>query len=282
LLAADWELRARRVGGPEGMKPGRQRMWFPKFSIAERLLYFCDESHIRQSDYVGVGGLAVRPERAAKMARDLAGIRAECRFSGTEVKWENCKKRRLNIHEAYANYLFDAIERGHIHLHVRLSPFKEYDHAASGDRRETDTISKSYYQLIVHRAGRYYAKSCRLLIRPDDGECTSYLPTMKEGMNSEIMLRYGVLYPPIADVAPCSSRTEPMLHLLDIVLGALTAARNGNVEDGKLAAPKLALARLILKRARIDDITGSDYVERRDFNLWNVVPKWKKGAIPTR
>jgi Protein of unknown function (DUF3800) len=258
-------------------------MHFPGVSTADPLLYYCDESHIRGWDYVGVGGLAIRPSRAAEVVERLATIREECKYTGSaEIKWETCKKRRACVHQAYANYLFDSIEKGHLHLHVRLSPFKDYDHAISGERRETDTVSKAFYQLLLHRAGRYYGTSCRLLIRPDSGDCTSYLPNMKEGLNTDICLKFAASDLPIADIAPRDSKKEPLLQLLDIALGALTAARNGKIEDGRLAPQKLELARLVLERGKIKDITKSHPREQRDFNVWNVVPQWTRSAIPTR
>ena len=254
---------------------------FPK-SKADPLLYFCDESHIRTSDYMAVGGLAVRPERAEKIANELAAIKKGCGLHpDMEVKWAKCKKRHNSVHIPYVEYMFDAIERGYLHLHVRLQPFKEYDHRKSGDRKETDTISKAYYQLLLHRAARYYGGKCRLLVRPDAGDCTAYLPNIVEGLNTDACGTFDLKEQPFVDIAPRNSKQEPMLQLLDVTLGALAAARNGT--HVKLLKPrKQELVALVLKLGKIIDIEKSHPRETRGFNVWNVVPKWDKGVIPTR
>lgn len=232
---------------------------------------------------MAVGGLAVTPTRALAIEKDLLAIKERCGLHpASEIKYATCKKRRDSAHQQYIDYLFDAVANGYVHFHVRFSPFKEYDHTASGQRQETDTISKAFYQLLVHRAGRYYGSKCRLYVRPDAGECTSYLPRIIEGLNSDICGRFKLEARPIVDIAPRNSKLEPMLQLLDVSLGALTAARNGSHENGSVGARKLELIQRVLQRGKVSAIDKSDARERRDFNVWNVTPQWTKGAIPTR
>ncbi|MER8645748.1 hypothetical protein [Mesorhizobium sp. M1252] len=159
---------------------------------------------------------------------------------------------------------------------------KKYDHSASGRRKETDTISKAFYQLLLHRPGRYYGDVRRLLIRPDMGECTAYLPAMMMGLNTDICQRFELKARPVASIVARDSKLERMLQLLDVSLGALTAARNGNHENGKLRDHKVGVVKRALERGGIKDIEKSHPMETKGFNIWNVVPKWEKGAIPTR
>lgn len=199
----------------------------------------------------------------------------------SEVKWNKAKSKPLLCRD-YINLLFDLIEANHAHFHVRFSPFQEYDHAASGDRKETDTISKAYYQLLLHRAGRFYGKDCKVLVRPDDGDCTSYLPSIHGGLNADIGLTYKVGHEAITDIAPRNSKLDPMLQLLDVSLGALTAARSGGHKNGNLSVLKSELVRYALERSKWPDIEKSHAGKTRRFNIWNVEPKFKKGAVPTR
>ncbi len=248
-------------------------------STNDALLYFCDESHIRTSDYMAVGGLAVRPERADKIAIDLAKIKIDCGLApNSEVKWAKCKKRYRSVHVPFLEYMFRAIDQGHVHLHVRLQPFKAYDHEKSGDRRQTDTVSKAYYQLLLHRAARYYGRSCRLLVRPDSGDCTAYLPKIIDGLNMDACQKFELSALPFVDIAPRDSKQEPLLQLLDVALGAIAAARNVT----ELQPRKQELVALTLKLGKIADIEKSHPLEQRGFNVWNVTPMWRKGAIPTR
>jgi hypothetical protein len=232
---------------------------------------------------MAVGGLAIVPTRAALVEKRLAEIRDQMNIDpNAEIKWSTAKRRRNFPHLAYLDYMFDLLENNHAHLHIRLSPFKDYEHSASGDREETDTVSKSFYQLLLHRAGRFYGEKCRIIVRSDAGDCTSYLPKFQDALNNDISTKFGCRHWPIVDIAPRDSKSEPLLQLLDVTLGAITAVRNGShLRDGASEA-KVALMERAIERGKIVDVTKSHPWEDRAFNLWNVTPKYTKGAVPTR
>jgi hypothetical protein len=249
----------------------------------EPLLYFCDESHIRTSEWMAVGALAVAPTRAMQIADDLIRIKTACGLSeSSEVKWSSCKKRNDCPHTKYLDYMFQAITNNYLHLHIRLSPFNQYDHGASGERGKTDTISKSFYQLLLHRAARYYGQKCRIYVRSDSGDCTSLLPSIKDGLNRDACAKFKLPHGPFADIAPRDSKREPLLQLLDVSLGAVAAGRNFKHQNGLLSPRKQALVQAAFRMGAIHDITKSHPIEERAFNIWNVTPKWERGAVPTR
>ena len=245
------------------------------------ILYFCDESHIRTSEWMGIGGLAVTPARASLIAKEMAQLKEKHRSpQHSEVKWKKAKSKP-ELCKAYIDLLFRLIRDGQAHFHVRFSPFGEYDHSASGDRKETDTISKAYYQLLLHRAGRFYGQSCRILVRPDGGDCTAYLPQIMTAINADIRQRYSVPHDAITNLQPKDSKLEPMLQLLDVSLGALAAARNGGLESPELSAIKKDLAAHVLKQCGVPADHNHDASHKR-LSIWNVKPKWGKGAVPAR
>jgi len=245
------------------------------------LLYFCDESHIRTSEWMAVAGLAVVPSRAALIAKRMEGLKDGRGVpQHSEVKWTKAKSKP-DLCRDYIDLMHELIVKNHAHLHIRFSPFTEYDHAASGDRKETDTVSKAYYQLLLHRAGRFYGRSTKILVRPDGGECTAYLPKIIPGINADIASRYRVPHDSIIDLQPRDSKLEPMLQLLDVTLGALTAARNGGHENGTLSPIKAQLAEYALKKCGVA-IDHNHEPRHKRFSIWNVRPKWSKDAVPTR
>jgi hypothetical protein len=105
---------------------------------------------------------------------------------------------------------------------------------------------------------------------------------MLDGLNTLACENFGFGAQPFVDIASRDSKSEPLLQLLDVALGALTAARNGTHIDGTLEQRKKELVALALHLGKIDNIERSHGIEKRPFNVWNVIPKWKKGAIPTR
>jgi hypothetical protein len=183
-----------------------------------------------------------------------------------------CKKRRHNVHRTYIEYLFALIESNRAHLHVRFAPFGRYDHKLSGRNARLDTVGKMHYQLILHRALRYYGDDCDLHIYPDNGVCTEKLPDMKDFLNLNHPKR------PIKHIECRNSENEPILQLLDVTLGALASYKNKRHEEPNASPVKTDLSALALKRTGLSSLDRSTGIAARRFNLWNVTPKWKKSG----
>lgn len=222
---------------------------------------------------MGIGGLAVRPSRAAQIGRDLKAINAAYGVT-SEVMWKAARPRRDDIFRTYIELLASMIRDGQVHVHIRFMPIRKYDHSLSGPRTHIDTISKAFYQILLHRAGRFYGMKCRIHVRPDNGCCTDYLPKMLPGLNTDISKRFGVPDGAVGSIQAANSKNEPMLQLLDVTLGALTCVRNGYHEDGTVGPYKAELARFALDRLGVASITDSTLMDERQFNIWNVTPKW--------
>lgn len=219
--------------------------------------------------------MAVRPARAAAIVRDIAKI-TEAYGVTSEVMWKVAKARRDDIYRAFIDLLFDLVRDNQIHVHLRFSPIKDYDHRESGPRRHIDTVSKAFYQILLHRAGRFYGEKCKILVRPDNGACTAYLPAMLAGLNTDTGLKFGVSHSAFANIEPRDSRKETMLQLLDVTLGALTCVRNGNHLNGNVGPYKSKLAQYALERSGLKSIAASHSLSERAFNVWNVTPLWTK------
>lgn len=235
-----------------------------------RLIYLCDESHIGHP-YTAAGGLAIRADKAERIVTDIHAIN-EAFGVRSEVKWSRAKRRRNCFHKAYIQLLASLVREKIAHFHVRFIPFDEYDHRSSGDRLETDTISKSYYQLLLHRAARYYGSRCRIHARMDDGECTSHLPRMIGALNRDAMTKFNLESAPFATIEPRNSCNEPLLQLLDVSLGALTSLRNGYPGTDHLSQHKSELALLAATQFNVTDVSVSTPISQKVFSVWNVVP----------
>lgn len=220
---------------------------------------------------MAVGGVAIKDEHISEIRDGLAAINDECHVK-SEVKWENASNRRKNTHEAYIKYLFELISSNRAHLHVRFAPFDQYDHKLSGRNARLDTVGKMHYQLILHRALRYYGDEFELHIYPDNGVCTEKLPSMKDYLNFYHEKR------PIRHIECRDSANEPILQLLDVTLGALASYKNNRHAKPDASKIKTDLAALALKKTGLSSLDRSTGLSAQEFNLWNVTPKWKKGS----
>lgn len=217
---------------------------------------------------MGVAGLAVPDAALNKIRDDLVEIR---RTNGNprEVKWSTTKARRDSPERAFADYFERAVKSGQIHFHIRFAPFDEYNHKSSGARLRSDTTSKMHFQLLLHRALRFYGHRNRLRICPDNGDCTRALPNQVENLHWLASNTYNTPSDCIDSVRCMNSEREPLLQLLDIPLGALTALRNKR----ELSAPKRELAAHVKAKWPHVNLSGNTPDNKRDFVVWNVKPK---------
>lgn len=232
------------------------------------LYYFCDESSFLGDEFMAVGGLTVSRGSMGTIIKDILAINEDKKARG-EIKWTNTRKRGIGVRKAYIDYLMKQIEANYLHFHVRFSPMKEYDH--DGERREFDTVSKAFYQLLLHRPIRHYGKSSLLRIRPDNGECTRLLPDYIGALHTEGQINYKTKPDCVHSIVPLDSYAQPMLQLLDVMVGALSAYRNGRHLLDQVGAPKKELAQYAF-----DAFGKKDLRNNRDegskLSVWNVIP----------
>jgi hypothetical protein len=221
---------------------------------------------------MAVGALAVRLDSIKAIEQDLAAINKDFGVT-SEIKWTNCKRYYGKAHKAYIDYLFSKIISNEIHFHIRFSPMQQYDHKQSGERQETDTVSKAYFQLVVHRAARYYGNQHDIMLRFDSGECTELLPGLTGIINYHARQRYAYCTRDCVVHAEClNSSNEPMLQLLDVTLGALSSYRNGRHAVAGAHATKSYLAEYAFKKTGARSIVGNTPLIESQLSIWNVIP----------
>lgn len=206
--------------------------------------------------------------RVPEIAARLKVINEECGVT-SEVKWSTAKKRRVSVHERYVDYLFDLIDARQAHFHIRFAPFSDYRHKESGDRGRTDTVSKMYWQMLLHRPIAFYGPKVPIHIHPDHGDCTSHLPAMRNQLCAAGYREKKTKPNCVPVLETRDSKREPLLQLLDVPLGALAALKN----ERDLKETKTALAARVLARTKWVDLNGNSGRKDYTLNLWNAVPK---------
>jgi hypothetical protein len=240
-------------------------------------LYFCDETGTTDDTYLAVGGVAIRASRANSIRAVLKDLARQCNVT-REIKWSNTSDRRDNVHRAYVDYLFALIEDRQAHLHIRFSKMSEYDHQLSGARRKIDTVSKAYFQLLLHRPGQFYCRTCDIFVYPDKGECTALLPRFRGPLNAHCRGRYG--HPAFCHIEPRDSENDPILQMLDVTLGAMGALRNERHNAPNAKKAKKDLAEYVLGKSGLSSVGGNSPRTNRTLSIWNATPMWERDQRP--
>ena len=229
--------------------------------------YFCDESSYVDDEFMAIGGLAIPDRHLSQVTTDLIALKQQM-HGPSEVKWSTAKSRNDDVHAAFVDYFADALAAGRIHFHIRFAPFQQYDHKVSGPRKRIDTVSKMHFQLLLHRAVRFYGRHYKLRIRPDNGDCTAALVDQLASLHSWGAHHYNCPTDCIESIEPRDSRREPLLQLLDVPLGAFTALRNNR----QLVGPKRALADYVRAKFLNKNLSRNTAQNVMDFSIWNVIP----------
>lgn len=239
--------------------------------------YFCDESSFIDDEFMAVAGLAFPIGNTKAIMDAINKIRGDLPKT-VEIKWGNTRERGVPIRQAYISKLIELVDAGLVHFHIRFSPMDEYDH--DGPRKRFDTVSKSYYQLLLHRTARYYGDRYQIRVRPDDGECTSKLKSFAGIVGRDAAGRYdGVRADCIESIICLNSKAEPLLQFVDVPLGALCAHRNSRHLLANTSSAKRELAEFAFdqfRRIGLKDL-GRNYDEGKRLSVWNVIPSRKRG-----
>jgi hypothetical protein len=234
------------------------------------LHFYCDETSHREHQYAAVSGIAVRKERIAIIDQEIMNLKSSFgKQVASELKWSKVNRHDMPLYEALCDYFFSLLEARHIHYHVVICDFVQYDHRTLNRGNRSTSVSKTYYQLILHRCCKYYGDRAEVHIRPDGGDCTSDLPRFRHVLNSEARRRFGVRSDPIRSVDLISSVTAPMLQMNDVILGAISSHRNGRHLMPNASPHKTHLAEYVRSSFGLRTYGINTSQRQTHFTLWN-------------
>jgi hypothetical protein len=243
-----------------------------KTPVRQKLLYFCDEtSHTPGDDYMAVGGIAVNMATAAEIESKITHIRERLNLSG-EIKWSNAKVRRDSGQKAYAELLKELVESNNIHFHMRFQKTGDWNHDRAGNRKKVDTVSRAFYQLVLHRPVTFYGHRADIHVRPDKGDCTARLHEYIGQLNTEAGKVKHCGMSCVKSIHAVDSCKDNFLQLLDVTIGGLAAIRNNRHKRSDVSRHKHDLAVHIHQLWANYDLTKSHPKTEKKFNIWNALP----------
>ena len=220
---------------------------------------------------MAVGGIAVNMASAAEIERQILQLRQRLKLLG-EIKWSNVKARRDSGHKAYAELLKELVENNKIHFHMRFQKTGDWDHRRSGNRKKVDTVSRAFYQLVLHRPVTFYGHHADIHVRPDKGDCTARLHQYQGQLNSEAAKAQHCGMSCVRSIQAVDSSSDHFLQLLDVTLGGLAAIRNNRHKRADVSQHKYDLAVHIHRLWNNYDLAQSHPKSAKKFNIWNAKP----------
>ena len=233
------------------------------------LRFYCDESSHSGHQFAAVSGILIRPERAATVNDEIARLKeSRGKQATSEIKWAKINRHDLPLYEAVVEYFKLLLDSEAIHFHVVICDMHAYDHRLRNEGSKATTVSKTYYQLLLHRCCRLYGDKAFIHVRPDIGECTQALPGLINGLNADACRRFDLQLRPILSINLTQSVSVNLMQMNDIVLGAIASHRNGRHEKPNASPHKTRLAEAVRACFGVPNFTINT-PWRSKFTVWN-------------
>lgn len=234
--------------------------------------FYCDETSHVGHRFAAVGGILVRPERVAEICRELEALKCARRKSAaSELKWEKINKHDKPLYLDVVSLFFSLLRANLIHYHVIICDFHEYDHRRFTQGDKHVSVSKTYYQLLLHRCCKLYADKAAIHVWPDSGECTSDLPKYLGALRTDERKRFAPAHPTIRSINPISSTPHGLMHMNDIMLGAVASHRNGRHLRPDASPHKTEMAAAVINGFGLCSYSFNSPI-RAQFTVWNWRP----------
>jgi hypothetical protein len=248
------------------------------------LHFYCDESSHRGHRFAAVSGIVANQTRIATINQELSALKVVHGKSPlSELKWEKTNRHDLPLYKAYCNYLFLLLEANYAHYHVVICDFQAYDHRALNEGDKSRSVSKTYYQLLLHRCCKLYGEHARIHVRADNGDCTRSLPSYQDALNIDARKRFRLIGRPIASINLIDSNGLEIMQMNDVVLGAIASHRNGRHLIPGASPHKTELAEHVRKLFGVTSFAFNTPRGSRRNSIWNWQGQLKtKGATSPR
>lgn len=209
------------------------------------LRFYCDESSHTVHRYAAVSGILIRPEHVEAVNNEITKLKeSRGKQASSELKWSKVNRHDLPLYEDVVKYFKSLLDSNQVHFHVVICDMHAYDHRILNEGRKSTTVSKTYYQLLLHRCCRLYGDKAYVHVRPDAGECTQALPGLINGHNADAQRRFGLKLRPILSINLTHSNVNVM-QMNDIVLGAIASHRNERDRKKGASPHKTHLAEVV-------------------------------------
>ena len=130
------------------------------------------------------------------------------------------------------------------------------------------SVNRIYFQLLVHRVCRNYAKKCYIFAYPDQGKDSGNLRKFHGHINLTAQRRYGVEHR-LAEIEQADSSRCNLIQMVDIIIGGIAHLRNFPAGHETGANHKFELAKYILERSKHPDWKRDTARHARRFTVWN-------------
>ncbi len=230
------------------------------------LSFYCDcSSYTGDNTFAVVGGIAVKTRLVSMLENQIQALKNSVGMSG-EFKWSAYRGgARKTAYEGLVDLFFEAIELDYLHFHMMIADFYKFDHHMKGRGTHSRSVSKLYYQLMLHEVCCRYGDKWRITMFPDHGNDSDEIGQYRVGICANAYKKYDAQPNSLRDIHPTPSKKVVLLQMVDVAIGAAAAER----ENRTLRACKSELRQYFMAKCPVTDLSIDTPKQERTFSVWN-------------
>jgi hypothetical protein len=223
---------------------------------------YADESSQNKHRYLVLGAIVVSLLDTPELIEAIKKARRPELPEG-EAKWTKVSKAKIAAYQRMVDVVFDNQDKWHFHsLFVDTT---RQNHKKFNDGDSEIGFNKELYQL-ANKVGQLYSKAY-FHIYPDYRDTKNSPEELRQILCQGARKRGDTRDWPVRRCQFRDSKKTLPLQVADILIGAIAFQLNGHDKAADANPTKLELAKYIMKRAGISDITkGTNRVAK--FSVW--------------
>lgn len=234
--------------------------------------FYADESGISEDRYTVVGGLSMRQHTAIEAYASISRYRLEHGMAA-EMKWSKVSNQKLAEYIAFVDLFFALNNTNRIHFHAVIFDSHQANHAKYNDGDPDVGLSKLYYDLLLHKFVKTCGKSGTLFACLDRRNSSTPLEEIRGMLNSAASRDHQVPYGQLGQLISRDSKSDCLLQMNDVILGAVCSIRNGRHLLSGTREAKRTLALYVLEKSGLETFDRDTPREIKRFTIWNKKPK---------
>lgn len=240
--------------------------------LAMKFTLICDESGTSDR-YLVVGALTLPRKNHPMLAAEFQELKRKLKFRPEgEIKWRKVSRAYLPHYKRFLEWFFGHLKANHLRFraHIVDTACPVYREYGQGDKEQA--FYKIFYHLLfqsVRRLALEEEGSNVLILLDDKSDRYPFRrEVLKKALNAGLKRELKVAGL-VANLEPRPSsgpRAEPLIQVVDVLIGAIGHVRNGHAQRPTASPAKAEMLKFIEEAAGTS--FAYDTAARAPFNLW--------------
>lgn len=234
--------------------------------------FYADESGISQDRFTVVGGLCMHRNTAEEVYASIAKYRNDNNMKA-ELKWSKVSNQKVSEYKALVDLFFALNNTNHVQFHAVIFDSHQANHTKYNAGDPDIGLSKLYYDLLLHKFVKVCGNVGSLFACLDKRNSSTSLDDLRRMLNATAARDHEMPHGPLGQLVARDSKSDCMLQMNDVILGAVCSIRNGRHLLADTREAKRELALYVLEKSGLQTFERDSPRSVPRFTIWNKRPR---------